>query len=271
MLFLLAFLSTAPADAQEAASPPPEQGLMVFLDCNAPNCDFDHFRRELQWVNWVRDREDADLHLLITAEETGGGGWRYALDYLGRRGFTGTRKRLTYVSDPNDTDPEVREGLTRTIALGRVQFVETTPVTPRLEVVYRAPSVPVLTRDTRDPWNPWVFEFGARGSLEGEVQQSEYELEGSATASRVSETLKLVFDVDLEYRYEDFELDSVTTVTNTAEDYRTDALAAWRWPPGRPSSTTSSRTASPPGGSCCSATGSRRRASTTRIRRSKAR
>lgn len=227
LLFLLAFLPTAPAGAQEAASPPAEQGLLVFLDCNARNCDFDHFRRELQWVNWVRDREDADLHLLITAQETGGGGWQYALDYLGRRGFTGTRKRLTYVSDPTDTDPEIRQGLTRTIALGLVQFVETTPVAPRLEVVYRAPAVPVLARDTRDPWNLWVFEFGANGSLEGEAQQSSYDLEGSATASRVSEDLKLIFDVDLEYQYEEFELDDTTTVTNSAEDYRADALAAW--------------------------------------------
>ena len=243
-LLFLALLGAPPAAAQESAPPPAEQGLLVFLDCNALNCDFDHFRRELQWVNWVRDREDADVHLLITAEETGGGGLQYALDYLGRRGFSGTRKRLTYVSDPNDTDPEVREGLTRTIALGLVQFVETTSVAPRLEVVYRAPDVPVLARDARDPWNLWVFEFGANGSLEGEAQQSEYDLEGSATASRVSEALKLIFDLDLEYRYEDFELDDTTTVTNSAEDYRADALAAWslgkHWSVGGTASTSRS-------------------------------
>jgi hypothetical protein len=227
ILSVLALLHAPPVAAQEAGPPPAEQGLLVFLDCNASNCDFDHFRRELQWVNWVRDREDADVHLLVTAEPTGGGGLQYSLDYLGRRGFTGTRKRLTYVSDPNDTDPEVREGLTRTMALGLVQFVEATPVAPRLEVVYRAPAVPVLARDARDPWDLWVFEFGARGSLEGEAQQSEYELEGSATASRVSEALKLVFDVDLEYRFEEFDLDDTSTVTNTAEDYRADVLAAW--------------------------------------------
>jgi hypothetical protein len=212
---------------QDEASPPTEQGLLVFLDCNADNCDFDHVRREIGWVNWVRDREDADLHVLVTAEETGGGGWQYSLDYLGGRAFTGIRKRLTYVSDPDDTDPEVREGLTRTIALGLVQFVETTAVAPRLEVLYRAPAVPVLTRDTRDPWNLWVFEFGANGSMEGEAQQSNYDLEGSATASRVSDALKLIFDVDLEYMYEDFELDDSTTVTNSAENYRADGLAAW--------------------------------------------
>ena len=226
-LFLPVLLYAPRAAAQEPVPSPAEPGLLVFLDCNANNCDFDHFRREIAWVNWVRDREDADVHLLITVEETGGGGWRYTLDYLGRRGFADMRKRLNYVSDPNDTDPEVREGLTRTIALGLVQFVEATPVAPRLEVVYRAPAVPVLLGDAQDPWNLWVFEFGARGSVEGEAQQSNYDLEGSATASRVSEALKVVFDMDLEYAHERFELEDSTEVTNTSEEYRLDGLAVW--------------------------------------------
>jgi hypothetical protein len=226
VLLLLALLQAAPAAAQDPG-PPADQGLLVFLDCNADNCDFDHFRREIGWVNWVRDREDADLHLLITAEETGGGGWRYTLDYLGRRAYTGIQKSLTYVSDPTATDPEVRDELTRTMALGLVQFVETTAVAPRLSVIYQAPAVPVLARDARDPWNLWVIELGANGSIEGEAQQNLYELEGSITASRVSEALKVVLDLDLEYVHERFELEDSSVVTSTSEDYRVDGLLVW--------------------------------------------
>ena len=39
---------------QDINSASPTQRLFVFLDCNARNCDFDHFRREITWVNWVR-------------------------------------------------------------------------------------------------------------------------------------------------------------------------------------------------------------------------
>jgi len=223
---LVALVRVAPAAAQAPAAPS-EQGLLVFLDCHADNCDFDHFRREIAWVNWVRDREDADVHLLVTVEETGGGGWRYTLDYLGGRALAGTRKTLTYVSDPTATGPEVRDELTRTMALGLVSFVETTAVAPRLAVVYRAPAEPVLARDARDPWNLWVIELGANGSIEGEAQQNLYELEGSVTASRVSEAVKVVLDLDLEYVHERFELEDSSVVTSTAEDYRLDGLLVW--------------------------------------------
>jgi hypothetical protein len=223
---LIALFQVAPAAAQDS-TPPAEQGLLVFLDCHADNCDFDHFRREITWVSWVRDREDADVHLLITVEETGGGGWRCTLDYLGRRAYTGTRKTLTYVSDPTATGPEVRDELTRTMALGLVSFVESTAVAPRLSVIYRAPAAPAVARDARDPWNLWVIELGANGSIEGEAQQNLYELEGSITASRVSEALKVVLDLDLEYVHERFEREDSSVVTSTSEDYRVDGLLVW--------------------------------------------
>jgi hypothetical protein len=203
------------------------QPVAVFLDCNAHGCDFDHFRREVTWVSWVRDRQDADLHLLITAQPTGGGGRHYTLDYLGQRGFVGLRKSLSYVSDPNATDAEVREGLTRTIALGLVQFVETTPVAPRLEVVFHEPEGPLSLRGERDPWNLWVFTMGVEGSLEGEAQQSNYSFDGSIGASRVAENHKIGIELQGEYDYEKFELDDTTTITSSSEDYSAELVTVW--------------------------------------------
>ena len=43
------------AEAQESDDRP--QALRVFLDCN--RCDRDYLRREITFVNWVRDRRDA--------------------------------------------------------------------------------------------------------------------------------------------------------------------------------------------------------------------
>ncbi len=79
-LVLLAFSPFTPTTLAQVAAPETErQELFVFLDCNGRHCDFDHFRREIDWINWVRDREDADLHLLVTSQRTGGGGSATAL------------------------------------------------------------------------------------------------------------------------------------------------------------------------------------------------
>lgn len=217
---------TVAADAQdERADAAP--AVAVFLDCNVHGCDFDHVRRQITWISWVRDREDADLHLLITAQGTGGGGERYTLDYLGRRGYDGVRKSLAYVSDPDDTDAEVREGLTRTIALGLVQFVETTPLAPRLEVVFHQAEQPLSLRGARDPWNLWVFTTGVEGSVEGEAQQSNYSFEGSLGASRVAESHKIQIELRGEYDYERFELNDTTTIISSSEDYALALLTVW--------------------------------------------
>ena len=59
--------------AQEQAD---EQPVRVFLDCQGralSGCDFDLVRREIAWVDWVRNREDADVHLLVTSTRTGAG------------------------------------------------------------------------------------------------------------------------------------------------------------------------------------------------------
>jgi hypothetical protein len=235
-LVLVGFPPFTPTTLAQVAAPETErQELFVFLDCNGRHCDFDHFRREIDWINWVRDREDADLHLLVTSQRTGGGGQHYTLDFLGRRSFEGTRKSRSYISDPDDTDAEVREGLTQTMALGLVQFAETTPLAPNLRVVYESPeaeTLPALEQD--DPWNLWVFRLNAEGSLDGESQERGYSIEGGASADRVAENVKINLGLWAEYDHEEFdELEEGETFVNTSENYNAAALVVWslsdRW------------------------------------------
>jgi hypothetical protein len=55
----------ASAVAQQQSDDAPH----VFLDCD--RCDFSFIRVEVPFVNWVRDREDAIVHVLITDQVTG--------------------------------------------------------------------------------------------------------------------------------------------------------------------------------------------------------
>ncbi len=58
VLSLLALLAAAPCLAQdEPDSLAAQQALTVFLDCD--RCDDDYIRREITFVNYVRDRTEA--------------------------------------------------------------------------------------------------------------------------------------------------------------------------------------------------------------------
>ena len=39
--------------------------LRLFLDCETSGCDFDYFRTKITWVDYVRDRTAADVHVLV--------------------------------------------------------------------------------------------------------------------------------------------------------------------------------------------------------------
>ncbi|MBW3554450.1 MAG: hypothetical protein KY466_13110, partial [Gemmatimonadetes bacterium] len=63
---VLLLLAAAPAAAQRIDRP-----LRVFLDCSGFPCDSDFFVQEIPWVAFVRDRQDADIHVLGTRQQTG--------------------------------------------------------------------------------------------------------------------------------------------------------------------------------------------------------
>jgi hypothetical protein len=186
-------LSAAPLAARQTPPSPASasEAIRVFLDCNA-NCDFDHLRQEITYVNWVRDRQDADIHLLITSENTGGGGQRYTMKYIGLRNFQGTDDELIFSTGQTDTQDEIRRLVSQRIGLGLARYVARGAFAGRLKVTYTAPEgAAATTQQPKDPWNLWVFSVGVNGSLFGESQSKSNNISSSLSARRVTETWKL--------------------------------------------------------------------------------
>jgi hypothetical protein len=88
---------------------PPADAPRVYLDCSW-YCDTDYLRTEMKWVNWVRDQADAQVHVLVTRQGTGGGGGQFKLNFIGLKEREGKSDTLTYVSSQNDSEDEVRQG-----------------------------------------------------------------------------------------------------------------------------------------------------------------
>ena len=166
--------------------------LRVFADCQTQGCDFDYFRREIPFVDYVRDRQEAALHILITSQRTGGGGSVYTLNFIGQGELAGTADTLRYIAAGSSTADERRGGLARAIKLGLVRYVARTPVAEQLQISYQAPTVlqPSVGTAAGDPWNLWVFSIYLSGDFSGEESQHFSTFRGSTSASRVSESWK---------------------------------------------------------------------------------
>nr|MCU0622431.1 hypothetical protein [Gemmatimonadaceae bacterium] len=64
------------------------QAVRVFLDCQggrACGSERDFYVTEINFVNWMRDRFDAEVQLLVSALINGGGGTEYTVTFIGRK------------------------------------------------------------------------------------------------------------------------------------------------------------------------------------------
>lgn len=211
--------------AQDRLDSAAVEEVRVFLDCQTFFCDFDHFRREISFVRWVRDHRDADVHVLGTDEPTGAGGRRYTFAFIGLRTFTGLVDTLRYLSRRTDSDAEVRAGQLRTLMLGLVRYVARTPLAEFVNVTHVGPVMPLRPR-ADDPWNLWVLTVAVGGNVNAERERRAFSGNGAVQANRTSEQLKLDFMVSLEASHSETDVpDLDTTFVNAQQRFTFDFVA----------------------------------------------
>jgi hypothetical protein len=198
------FAVASPSGAQDPNSQPPATNrpatINVFLDCNS--CDFNFVREEIPYVDWVRDRTVADVHLLVTTQGTGGGGTEYVLNFIGLRAFAQTVDTLKYVASVNATDDDRRRGQTRVIKAGLVPFLSRTALADRLTITVApaAANAPAAqTGPQRDPWHAWVFTLSSNGYTSGEKSYKFFNGYFYGYASRTTAAWKTLFGGDFSY------------------------------------------------------------------------
>ncbi len=219
-----------PLIAQTPAQP---ERPRVFLDCE--RCDFDFLRRSLSFVDWVRDRDDGQVHVLVTTQQTGAGGTEYTMFFIGRGEFTGKQDTLRFATRQDDTDDERRSQLARRLAVGLVPFAAKTPAGDALRVVFDAPDPQAVARmQEDDPWDFWVFRTRLGGGFEGESSESSIAVDGSLSADRITEGHKFEFSAFGRYSQRTFEFeddDSTFSFISVSRNFNINTLSVWSLSP----------------------------------------
>lgn len=195
--------------------------IKVFLDCDF--CDFDHFRREVTFVNYMRDRRDAQVHVLVTRQATGGGR-EYTFHFIGLREFAGQEDTLRYQASSTDTEAETRDGLVHTFEMGLIPFVAGTPIGSRITISYEQPEVQQVATPEEDPWNFWVFRLRTGGSANGESQQTRWSVNGSVSADRLTEDWKIDSDLSGRFSRSVFDLGDGEEFVSTSKNFNGELL-----------------------------------------------
>lgn len=227
LLVLSAFASgTAAAQAvQNPASAPGQQEarLKVFLDCEF-RCDFDYLRTNVAFVDWVRDRESSDIHLLVTTQSTGGGGISWTLKFIGIGALQAVDETLTFATASTATSDEQRTELARVIRLGLARYAVRTNRIDALDVTFRPATAAAQTTPEADPWNYWVFNTRLSGNFGGERTNKNGSLSLNLSANRVTENWKINLSASNRYSENTFEISETETVNSISRNWNVNGL-----------------------------------------------
>ncbi len=219
-LAVIIVFQSSPALGQDAADGgPAAEPVRVFLDCD--RCDFDYLRREIGFVSYVRERQSADVHILVTTQRTGGGGVEYIFKFIGLGRFLNIDDELKYVARETQTDDERRSGYANLLKLGLVRYVTSTAAADRLRLVYRSDprSAPAGTAAVHDPWNFWSFRLRGSGTVSGEKSNKSRNLSTLVAANRTTDELKVNVNGSLNFHGNEFTLSDGTVFTDASHDH----------------------------------------------------
>ncbi len=220
-LFVLAGL---PGPASAIDTTEGTEALHLFLDCDW-GCDFTFLRSQVTYVHWVRDRQDADVHVLVTIQ-SGGNSREYTFNFIGLERFESIDQRLIYTSSFTDTDDERRRGVQRLLELGLVRYVLETPQAEGLVVDFengeeqgephRGRFHPQPNTLVDDPWNHWVYRLRMETDFRTEDRRNSQSYQASASAGRTTDMWRMGMGTYYSYREGNFEFEDGSTYKNVS-------------------------------------------------------
>lgn len=204
-----------------------ESALRVFLDCATWRCREDRIRQEIDWVNWVREPQDAQLFIIMTGQRAGGG-FQYAFDFEGRGPLSELTDRYLFTSSTTDVEEEVVRGLVQTLGAGLVRFVALGGFSDMVEIVgvAREPLTEeeLAAEEQDDPWDYWVFSLRANLELDREDREKQDEYRLFVSANRTTDAWKIDLNGNINFFRREVTFDDESGFVDERDDWRTSAL-----------------------------------------------
>jgi hypothetical protein len=201
--------------AQTGPAPP----LRIYLDCW--QCDTDYLRQHVLFIEYVRDRATADLHVLVTTQTTGGGGTAWTMSLIGLGRFHSRDHTAVFHTPQSATADEQRREFARRFRLALAGYAADTVVARDLTVHFTPAAVNAAgrARSEFDPWRGWLFRISGSANGNAEAATRAISYRGSLSASRVTDSLKINFTINSSETRRNFTLSDGREVHTTSDSW----------------------------------------------------
>ncbi len=205
------------ANTQEGSPKPASDEILdIFLDCVFP-CDLTYLRQEMGFVNFMQNRQEAQVFLQLVAQRTGTGGREFRLQVQGGESnqFNVVNDTLIFYTANDATDNERRDAILQTMKKAVLPYILQTSVADNIEysVIEDVEGTP-LNSSIKDPWNYWTFQVRINSFLRGESQSDFVNLNNSLNINRTTEESKFDFFARYNYNRSSFDFDEETVISS---------------------------------------------------------
>jgi len=185
--------------------------LKIFYDCNARSCNVTYVKQNLPEVEFVRDRNYADVHILIVSETNGSGGQTYHIDFIGQNKFKDIQEKLNFSTGTDTTEEQLREKLLKFLKFGLMKFWLKNGMDDKISLQIK--SSQQKPSDEKDKWNNWVFRISANGYFSGSSNSDNQNWSTSLSAKQIKEKNKFSFGLNYNkgnstYKYNGVDIES---------------------------------------------------------------
>lgn len=207
ILFSIAFLCRSAAFAQSDSLQ--NNYLKVYLD--GAYFYQDHIKTEIPYVNYMRDRFDAQVHLLIAQQATGSGGTDYSIFFLGKKEFEGKNDTLHFIANTNNTEDETREGLIQILKMGLMPYIAKLPVPTKIEIRFSADTSVTEDKQKEDKWRGWVYSVSSYANMSITKYYKSYNISGNLSANKITEAWKISLEAGGNFNTDKYDFGDGTT------------------------------------------------------------
>jgi hypothetical protein len=185
-----------------------KNALNVFMEANS------YIKKEIPYINYVRDRKFADVYIITTQENTGSGGSVTTFFIVGQQKFEGMKDTLKCNISPDETYDMQRAKEVKTLKIGLMRYVARTPLAQFMNISFNQPLSETVSSDK---WNSWVYSASFNAYTSGQSTYNYGYLFGTLSANRVTAKSKFnsSLGMDLERDRTKFQ---DTTYTSTIKD-----------------------------------------------------
>lgn len=208
--FLFLFLSSSYSQNDQPLTK--DGAPNVFIDCGY--CDLNYVKEQIPVVNYVRDRKDADIHVLFTSQSTGSGGTGYTLHFIGQNKFAEMNDTVKYTTNKTDSDDQTRIKMVKALKIGLFRYLSKSSVADQINISFPKQQ---KVEQPKDDWDYWVYRLSSNGNFSGEKNYNYTSIYSSISANRTTEDLKLNFSLSNNYSESNYTYDTpdgAQTITN---------------------------------------------------------